>query len=152
MIEAKLDFNEIDLAKIEHLTHWLRLYSGQLSGTVTMRQPNRQGAASVVIGSVRLAQARFEDAPFFQPVVSRLEAAGLQGPSTLDLQFRAAAEKVTIDMFMLRSAGHSLNLSGSIGLLGGLIDLSGTVDEEALLAHVTGTIESPDWQLVGPQK
>ena len=103
-------------------------------------------------GSIHLAQARFEDAPLFQPVANRLRAIGLQEPSTVDLQFEVAGENVTIETLKLRSGGHSLSLTGSIGLFGGLIDLSGPVDEEVLSAHVTGTIESPDWQMGDPKK
>jgi hypothetical protein len=149
-IEAKLHFDEIDLAKLGRLSHWLQPYSGQLTGTLTLRQLNRKDA--VVAGSIHLAQTRFEDAPLFQPIASRLRAVGLQERSTLDLQFAAAGENVTIEMLKLWSAGHSLNLTGSIGLLGGLVDLSGAIDEEALPARVTGTIESPEWEVVGPKK
>jgi hypothetical protein len=152
MIEASLRFNEIDLAKLEHLSHWLKPYSGQLTGTLSLRQPNRKGSVSVVTGSLHLAKARFEDAPLFEPIVGRLRAAGLQEPSAVDLQFQAAGETVTIELLKLWSTGHSLQLTGSIGLLGGLVDLSGSLDEEALRARVIGTIESPEWQIIGPQK
>ena len=81
-----------------------------------------------------------------------MRAIGLGEPSTVDLQFEAAGENVTVETLKLWSGGHSLSLTGSIGLLGGLIDLSGTVDEEALFARVTGTIESPDWQMGEPKK
>ena len=149
-IDAQLRFNEVDLAKVGHASHWLQPYSGQITGKLTIRQTNRKDA--VVDGSIHLAQARFEDAPLFQPVANRLRAIGLQEPSTVDLQFEVAGEKVTIETLKLRSGGHSLSLTGSIGLLGGLIDLSGPVDEEVLSAHVTGTIESPDWQMGDPKK
>ena len=151
-IDAELHFQNIDLAKLGHLTQWLKPYSGQLTGTLTLRQPNRKSSASMVVGSIHLAQARFEDAPLFQPVVSRLRAAGLEEPSALDMQFEVVGENVTIDTLKLWTTGHSLRLAGSIGLLGGVVNLSGTLDEEALLARVTGSIESPDWQLVGPKK
>jgi hypothetical protein len=149
-IEAQLEFKEVDLAGLGHANHWLQPYSGQISGTLAIRQTNRKDA--VVAGSIHLAQAQFEGAPLFQPVLNRLRAIGLREPSTVDLQFAAAGENVTIEALKLWSAGHSLSLTGSIGLLGGLIDLSGAVDEPALLARVTGTIESPDWQIGEPKK
>jgi hypothetical protein len=149
-IESRLEFKEVDLAGLGHASHWLQPYSGQISGTLAIRQTNRKDA--VVAGSIHLAQARFEGAPLFQPVLNRLRAIGLREPSTVDLQFAAAGENVTIETLKLWSAGHSLSLTGSIGLLGGLIDLSGAVDEAALLARVTGTIESPDWQIGEPKK
>jgi hypothetical protein len=149
-VQAKLRFDQIDPAKLGLLTHWLQPYSGRLTGSLNMSQLNRKEA--VVTGSIRLAQAEFEDAPLFHPIVNRLRAVGLQGPSTLDLQFEAAGENVTVNMLKVSSTEHSLNLSGSIGLLGGVVDLSGAVDEEALFAHVTGTIESPEWQVVGPKR
>jgi hypothetical protein len=148
--EAQFRFNEIDLAKLGHATYWLQPYSGQITGMLTFRQTNQKD--TVVTGSIHLAQARFEDAPLFQPVASRLRAIGLQDPSTLDLQFEAAGENVKIETLKLWSAGHSLNLTGSIELLGGLVDLAGQVDEEALFARVTGTIESPEWQVGGQKK
>lgn len=150
VIEATLHFDEIDPASLGPLTHWLQPYSGRLTGTLNLRQLNRKD--SIVTGSIHLAQARFEDAPLFQPIVNRLRAVGLQEPSTLDVQFEAAGENVTINLLKLRSSDHSLNLAGSVGLLGGAVDLSGAVDEEALLLHVTGTIESPEWQVVGPKR
>jgi hypothetical protein len=149
-MESTFHFDEIDLAKLEHTIHWLQPYSGQITGTVTTHQQNRTDA--VVTGSIHLAQARFEDAPLFHPIANRLRAIGLQEPSTFDLQFAAAGESVKVETLKLWSAGHSLNLTGSIGLLGGLVDLSGATDEDALLARVTGTIESPEWQVVGPKK
>jgi len=149
-IEAQLQFKDVDLAQVGHANHWLQPYSGQITGTLTIRRTNRKDA--VVAGSIHLAQARFEDAPLFQPVIDRLRAIGLQEPSMVDLQFEAAGENVTIKTLKLWSGGHSLSLTGSIGLLGGLIDLSGAVDEEALFARVTGTIESPDWQMGEPKK
>jgi hypothetical protein len=149
-IEAQLEFKEVDLAEVGHASHWLQPYSGQITGTLAIRQTNRKNA--VVAGSIHLAQARFEGAPLFQPVLNRLRAIGLREPSTVDLQFEAAGENVTIETLKLWSGGHSLSLTGSIGLLGGLIDLSGAVDEPASLAHVTGTIESPDWQIGEPKK
>lgn len=149
-IEAQLEFNGVDLAGLGQASHWLQPYSGQISGTLAIRQTNRKDA--VVAGSIHLAQARFEGSPLFQPVLNRLRAIGLGEPSTVDLQFAAAGENVTIETLKLWSAGHSLSLAGSIGLLGGLIDLSGAVDEAALLARVTGTIESPDWQIGEPKK
>jgi hypothetical protein len=76
----------------------------------------------------------------------------LQEPFTLDLRFETAGENLTIETLKLWSAGHSLNLTGSIGLLGGLVDLSGAVDGEGPFARVTGTIESPEWQVVGPTR
>jgi hypothetical protein len=148
--QAKLRFDQIDPAKLGLLTHWLQPYSGRLTGTLNMSQLDRKEA--VVTGSIRLVQAEFEDAPLFHPIVNRLRAVGLQGPSTLDLQFEAAGENVTVNMLKVSSTEHTLNLSGSIGLLGGVVDLSGAVDQEALLAHVTGTIESPEWQVVGPKR
>ncbi len=150
LIEARLRFNGVDLAKLGHASHWLQPYSGQVTGMLTIRQTNRKDA--VVTGSIHLAQARVEDAPLFQPMANRLRAIGLQEPSTLDLRFEAAGENLTIETLKLWSAGHSLNLTGSIGLLGGLVDLSGALDEEALFARVTGTIESPEWQVVGPAR
>jgi hypothetical protein len=149
-IEAQLQFKEVDLAEVGRASRWLQPYSGQITGTLTIRQTNRKDA--VVVGSIHLTQARFEEAPLFQPVVNRLRAIGLGEPSTVDLQFEAAGENVTVETLKLWSGGHSLSLTGSIGLLGGLIDLSGTVDEEALFARVTGTIESPDWQMGEPKK
>jgi hypothetical protein len=149
-IQAKLRFDQINPAKLGLVSHWLQPYSGRLTGTLNMHQLNRNEA--VVTGSIRLAQAEFEDAPLFQPIINRLRAVGLQGPSTLDLQFESAGENVTVNTLKLWSTDHSLNLSGSIGLLGGVVDLSGAVDGEALLAHVTGTIESPEWQVVGPKR
>jgi hypothetical protein len=135
---------------LEPAIHWLQPFSGQISGTVTIHQQNRKETA--VTGSIHLVQARFEDAPLFRPIANRLRAIGLQEPSTFDLQFAAAGESVKVERLKLWSAGHSLNLTGSIGLLGGLVDLSGATDEEALLARVTGTIESPEWQFIGPKK
>jgi hypothetical protein len=152
VIDASLRLNEIDLANLGQMTRWLRPYSGQLTGKLTLRQPNRKGASSVVSGSIHLAQARFEQAPLFLPIANRLRAAGLQEPSALDLQFEVAGEEVTIDLLKIWTADHSLRLTGSLGLFGGLIDLSGTLDEEALKARVTGTIESPEWQITGPKK
>jgi hypothetical protein len=149
-IEAQLRFNEVDLARLGHASHWLQPYSGQATGTLTIRQTNRKDA--VVTGSIHLAQARVEDAPLFQPVANRLHAIGLQEPFTLDLRFETAGENLTIETLKLWSAGHSLNLTGSIGLLGGLVDLSGAVDGEGPFARVTGTIESPEWQVVGPTR
>jgi len=149
-IEAQLQFKEVDLAEMGHAIHWLQSYSGQITGTLTIRQTNRKDA--VVAGSIHLAQARFEDTPLFQPVVDRLRAIGFREPSTLDLQFEAAGENVTVETLKLWSGGHSLSLTGSIGLFGGLIDLSGAVDEGALFARVTGTIESSDWQMGEPKK
>jgi hypothetical protein len=149
-IQAQLRFKDVDLAKLGHASHWLQPYSGQVSGTLTVRQANRTDA--VVAGTIRLEQARFENAPLFQPVVNRLRAIGLREPSTADLQFETAGENITIDTLKLWSGDHSLSLSGSIRLLGGLVDLSGAVDQEALLTRVTGTIESPDWQIGEPKK
>ncbi|HZC35640.1 MAG TPA: hypothetical protein VE242_08505, partial [Chthoniobacterales bacterium] len=142
--------DQIDPARLGPLARWLEPYSGRLTGTVNMRQLDRK--ESVVSGSIRLAEAEFEAAPLFQPIANRLRAVGLQGPSTLDLQFEAAGDSVTVNMLKLWSADHSLKLSGTIGLLGGVVDLSGGLDEEALLAHVTGTIESPEWQVVGSKR
>lgn len=149
-VETTFHFNQIDLGKLEPAIHWLQAFSGQISGTVTIHQQNRKETA--VTGSIHLVQARFEDAPLFRPIANRLRAIGLQEPSTFDLQFAAAGESVKVERLKLWSAGHSLNLTGSIGLLGGLVDLSGATDEEALLARVTGTIESPEWQFIGPKK
>jgi hypothetical protein len=106
----------------------------------------------MVTGSVHLAQARFEDVPLFHPIANRLRAIGIQDPSTFDLEFAAAGESIKIETLKLWSGDHSLSLSGSIGLLGGLVDLTGATDEDALLARVTGTIESPEWQIIGPKK
>jgi hypothetical protein len=149
-IELTFHFNQIDLAKLERAVHWLQPYSGQITGTVAIHQPNRKDA--MVTGSIHLAQARFEDAPLFHPIANRLLAIGLQEPSTFDLQFAAAGESVKFETLKLWSTGHSLNLTGSIGLLGGLVDLSGATDGDSLLARVTGTIESPEWQIIGPKK
>jgi hypothetical protein len=152
VIMANLRFSDVDLAGLGVPGQWLKPYSGQMSGTLSWRQPNRKGAPAQIAGSIQLGQARFEQAPLFQPVVNRLRAAGLQEPALLDVDFAAAGEDVTIDLLRIRTGAHSLQLKGSIGLLGGFIDLSGAVDEEALQARVTGTIESPEWQLTGPQR
>jgi hypothetical protein len=149
-IDSTLRFTEVDLAKLERTIHWLQPYSGQITGTIAIHQPNRKDP--VVTGSVHLAQARFEDVPLFHPIANRLRAIGIQEPSTLDVDFAATGESVQVETLKLWSGGHSLNLTGSIGLLGGLVDLSGATDEDALLARVTGTIESPEWQIAGPKK
>jgi len=149
-IESTLHFSGIDLAKLGRTIHWLQPYSGQITGTVAVHQPNRK--ETMVTGSIHLAQARFEDIPFFHPIANRLRAIGIQEPSAFDLEFAAAGESVKVETLKLWSGDHSLNLNGSIGLLGGLVDLSGTAGEDAFAARVTGTIESPEWQIVGPKK
>jgi hypothetical protein len=146
---ANLRFNEVDLASFAVPNQWLKAYSGKLSGTLSWRESKRKSSPAVITGSIQLAQARFEQALLFQPIVNRLRAAGLQEPALLDLEFTADGEGVTVGSFKLQTGNHSLQLKGSIGLLGGFIDLSGAVDEEALQAHVTGTIDSPEWQLTG---
>jgi hypothetical protein len=149
-IESTLRFTGIDFSKLGRTIHWLQPYSGQITGNVAIHQPNRKETA--ITGSVHLAQTRFEDVPLFHPIANRLRAIGIQEPSTFDLEFATAGESVKVETLKLWFGDHSLNLSGSIGLLGGLVDLSGATDEGALLARVTGTIESPEWQIVGPKK
>jgi hypothetical protein len=152
VIEANLRLSRLDLTALELPGRWLKPYSGRINGTLGWRQANRTGAPALMTGSIQVDQARFEEGGLFQPVVNRLRAAGLEEPALLALDFAATGPDVTIDSFRILAGNHSLQLKGSIGLVGGFVDLSGAVDEEALQARVTGTLESPEWELTGPRR
>ena len=106
-----------------------------------------------VNGAIDVQGAKVSGSKFMAPLLARLEPLGFREP--LDAKLKFKLDQVLLHMIPLQmvSGTHSLTLSGSLFILGGLVDLSGDVDNGSHSVRGIGTIQKPIWQLIsrGPQ-
>jgi hypothetical protein len=103
-----------------------------------------------VSGTISVQGANVSGSKVFAPLLMRLEPFGFREPVDAKLSFKLDALSLRMISLQFASGSHLLRLAGSLFFLGGLIDLTGAVDNGSLSVRGVGTIQQPDWQLLSP--
>jgi hypothetical protein len=101
-----------------------------------------------VSGRISVRGARVGGSKFLGPLLTRLEPLGFHEPLDSKLSFKLDGLSLRMSSFELLSGSHTVGLAGSLFLLGGLVDLSGKVDNGAFSVRGVGTIQKPVWELI----
>ncbi len=109
------------------------------------------GAEFSANGVINLAGAGIGKLPLFDALIRKLSSAGFRSPDAFGVQLRFQLDSGTLQVHTLDLANgsHAIRLNGSVAESGGLVDLNGTLDNEQLRLHCTGTILDPNWQVSG---
>jgi hypothetical protein len=103
-----------------------------------------------VSGTISVQGAKVSRSKFFAPLMTRLEPLGFREPLDTTLSFKLDAVSLRMIPLELVSGSHSLRLAGSLFFPGGLVDLSGDVNNSPLKVRGVGTIQKPTWQMIEP--
>ena len=98
-------------------------------------------------GTFTAQGAKMSSSKFLAPLLTRLEPLGFREPLDSNLRFKLDAFSFRIVSFQLVSGPHAVDLAGSLFFPGGLVDLSGEVDNGSLSVRGVGTIKEPIWEL-----
>jgi hypothetical protein len=101
-------------------------------------------------GAISAQRANVSGSKFAAPLLARLEPLGFREPLDAYLKFKLDPVSLRMTPLQFLSGSHSLSLNGSLYFLGGLIDLSGEVDNGPCSVRGLGTIHQPIWQLISP--
>ena len=99
-------------------------------------------------GSVTTEGATVTGSRFFEPLLYHLGRLGFVEPLDIKVEFKSDSATIQITSLELASLLHKAVLAGAFYLPGGLIDLSGTVDNGKIGLRGVGTIQDPTWQLI----
>jgi len=101
-------------------------------------------------GAISVQGARVSGSKFLAPLLTRLQPLGFREPLDSKLSFKLDTVSFRMISFQLVSGSHAVRLAGSLFFLGGLVDLSGVVDNGPISVRGLGTIEKPIWELISP--
>jgi hypothetical protein len=104
----------------------------------------------VVNGTISVQGAYVSGSKLFTPLLTRLEPLGFREPLNSKLSFKLDAGSLRMLPLQLVSGLHAVRLTGSLFFPGGLVDLTGDVDDNSFGVRGVGTIEEPIWQLISP--
>jgi hypothetical protein len=102
-------------------------------------------------GSISVQGAKVSESKFLAPLLKRLVPLGFREPLDVKLSFKLEALSLRITSLQLISGSHVVSLAGSLFLLGGLVDLTGNVNNSSANIHSVGTIQEPNWELISPK-
>ncbi len=106
----------------------------------------------LISGTVSGLAAKMSGSKLFAPLLSRLEPLGFREPVDIKLSFRLNRESLRLTSFQLVSGSHAVQLTGSLLLLGELVDFAGKVDDGTMNVRGFGTVQDPIWQLISPAR
>jgi hypothetical protein len=139
--QSTIALNEIDSQKLAKRLEALRSYQGKVSGELELHESETEGISAA--GDLTLHEAILSGARLFNPLLSQLGSSGFHEPLEVKMRFRFRPDAVKFDTLQLQSGSKLLRLSGSLVLLGGLVQLSG--DYDGVRVRGAGTLSNPHW-------
>jgi hypothetical protein len=120
----------------------LRGFRGLLTGSIELLGGERVSAW----GSLLFQDAALASTPLFAPLVATLTPYGYREPVDASLGVRLRRGLMELNSVTIRSGAHLLELSGSIGILTGRVDFSGSFDQTRIRGE--GPLASPIWRVL----
>ena len=147
-IDSAVTFNRVSMLNLKNRVTILDGWQGELSGSLKIRFDSSDSTFDAVEGKLSLTGTDFSKPRFFEFGFRKLLAAGFGHSGDLGIQFVTNSGLVKISQLTLTSAGHFVELSGTLNLLAGALQLSGNFDSGTALTRVTGKITDPDWEFI----
>jgi hypothetical protein len=156
-VDSEVDFDHVSLANLRirsgFLSGWQGLLSGSLKSTfVKSTSDAGDSALDSIEGKLILDAIDFSKPRFFEPGFKKLLAVGFNQIGRLDVEFVTQPGLVKISRLSLASANHVVDLSGTLDLGIGAVQLLGHIDQDAAFARVTGIVTDPDWEIAVPHR
>jgi hypothetical protein len=152
IIDAEVNFDRVSLASLRIRSALLAGWQGLLSGSLKSRFDTGDSGLAGIEGKLILDAIDFSKPRFVEAGFKKLTAAGFNRLGQLDVEFVTEPGLVRISRLSLASANHVVDLSGTLELGVGGIDLLGHLDQDAALARVTGIVTDPDWEIAFPHR
>jgi hypothetical protein len=150
-VDSEVEFDHVSLANLRIRSAFLSGWQGLLSGSLTTRFDAGDSALDSIEGKLVLDAVDFSKPRFFEPGFKKLVAAGFSRNGQLDVEFVTEPGLVKISRLSLASANHVVDLSGTLDLGIGAVQLLGHLDQDAV-ARVTGIVTDPDWEIAVPHR
>lgn len=112
--------------------------------------PGSDPTTLAVNGTITVQGANVSESKLFAPLLARLEPLGFREPLDSKLTFKWDAVSLRMLSLQFVSGLHTVRLTGSLFFPGGLVDLTGAVDDSSLSVRGVGTVQEPIWQLISP--
>jgi hypothetical protein len=151
-IEVEVNFDRVSLANLRIRSALFTGWEGLVSGSLKSRFDTGDSGLAGIEGKLILDAVDFSKPRFVEGGFKKLTAAGFNRLGQLDVEFVAEPGVVRISRLSLASANHVVDLSGTLELGLGGVDLVGHLDQDAALARVTGIVTDPDWEIAVPHR
>ena len=151
-VASEVTFDRVSLTNLRSRSPLLAGWQGALTGAVKILIDAADATLETVEGKFRLSDTDLSHPPFLESGFKKLVSAGFERAGDLQLEFVGDPGAVKINRLGLISGEHVLELSGTLDLADGSVQLTGHVDQEAAIARVTGTIADPDWEIILPHR
>jgi hypothetical protein len=141
-------FENVNIQTVTKKIGFLKDYQGQVSGSLEFW--TESGAANgFARGALDVTDARISQARLFTPLMTRLKPLGIHEPLQVRLAFQLTPDTLKVNSLQLVAEAHSVRLSGSVHLFGGLLDLAGNLDGVTRVQGF-GTFNQPAWEVDSP--
>ncbi len=151
-IDTEVNFDRVSLANLRIRSALFTGWEGLLSGSLKSRFDTGDSGLAGIEGKLILDAVDFSKPRFVEAGFKKLTAAGFNRLGQLDVEFVTEPGLVRISRLSLASATHVVDLSGTLELGVGGVDLLGHLDQDAALARVTGIVTDPDWEIAVPHR
>jgi hypothetical protein len=151
-IDTEVNFDRVSLANLRIRSALFTGWEGLLSGSLKSRFDIGDSGLAGIEGKLILDAVDFSKPRFVEAGFKKLTAAGFNRLGQLDVEFVTEPGLVRISRLSLASATHVVDLSGTLELGVGGVDLLGHLDQDAALARVTGIVTDPDWEIAVPHR
>jgi hypothetical protein len=151
-VESELAFDRVSLLSLKSRSGFLSDWRGELSGLLKIGFVPADPSRDRIEGKLVLKNTNFSKPHLLEPGFKKLASAGFSQVGQLQVAFVADPGLVKIGQLTLVSADHVVDLSGTLDLASGAVQLSGHLDHGAAMARVAGVLTDPDWEIVLPQR
>jgi hypothetical protein len=151
-VESEVTFDRVSLLNIRSRSTLFDGWQGELTGSLKIRLDAADSTLDNVEGKLILNDTDFSKPRLLEAGFKKLASAGFNRMGELDIEFVADPGFVKINRLTLVSADHILDLSGTLNLAAGAVQLSGHLDQAAAVARVAGFIADPDWEIILPRR
>lgn len=151
-VESELAFDRVSLLSLRSRSEFLSDWRGELSGLLKIGFAAGDSSRDRIEGKLVLKNTNFSKPHLLEPGFKKLASAGFSQVGQLQVAFVAELGLVKIGQLTLVSAHHVVDLSGTLDLASGAVQLSGHLDHGAAMARVAGVMTDPDWEIVLPHR
>ena len=92
-------------------------------------------------GTINVQGSRVNGSKFLAPLLARLAPLGFREPLDAKLSFKLDALSLRMNSLRLVSGSQAVRLSGALYFPGGLVDLSGEVENSSVVVRGVGTVQ-----------
>ena len=151
-VDSEIEFDHVSLAGLRIRSAILSGWQGLLSGTLKTRFDVGDSTPDSIEGKLVLDALDLSKPRFLESGFKKLVPAGFNRIGQLQIEFVTEPGLIKIGRLSLASADHIIDLSGTVDLGIGTVQLLGHLDQEAAFARVTGIVTDPDWEIAIPHR